>query len=141
MNHLEMDSTLASLAVVTGISLHLLVFRHGEWDTSSPSVVVCHLLLLLVGITGAHYGILQGYSPLLIWKIGGYYLLGLYSSMLVYRGFFHRLRQFPGPFLARLSNFYLTRLSPRKLHLYEAVQALHREYGDFLRVGECSYLP
>lgn len=140
MNQLEMDNTLASLAVVTGISLHQLVFRHGEWDTSSPSIVVCHLLLLLVGSTGAHYGMLQGYSPLLIWKIGGYYLLGLYSSMLVYRGFFHRLRQFPGPFLARLSNFYLTRLSAKNLHLYEEVQALHREYGHFVRVGEFSCL-
>lgn len=136
-----MENTLASLAVVAGISLHLLVFRHGEWDTSSPSVAVCHLLLLSIGSAGAHYGIIQSCSPLLIWNIGGYYLLGLYSSMLVYRGLFHRLCQFPGPFLARLSNFYLTRLSAKCLHLCEEVQALHREYGDIVRVGEYSCLP
>ncbi|BCR84059.1 cytochrome P450 [Aspergillus chevalieri] len=96
---------------------------------------MCHLLLLSIGNAGAQYGIIQSCSPLLICKLGGYYLLGLYSSMLVYRGFFHRLCQFPGPFLARLSNFYLTRLSAKNLHLYEEVQALHREYGDIVRVG------
>ncbi|KAJ5510414.1 Cytochrome P450 [Penicillium expansum] len=54
--------------------------------------------------------------------------------MLVYRGFFHRLGKFPGPFLARLSNLYLTMLSS-KLHLYEEIGKLHEIYGDYVRTG------
>ncbi|KND90425.1 Tryprostatin B 6-hydroxylase [Tolypocladium ophioglossoides CBS 100239] len=60
---------------------------------------------------------------------------GIFSSVLVYRAAFHRLNRFPGPFLARLSNLYVTLLSVKKFHLYEEIQALHHEYGDIVRVG------
>ncbi|KAK5997675.1 Cytochrome P450 monooxygenase orf5 [Cladobotryum mycophilum] len=65
----------------------------------------------------------------------GYHACGLYSSMLVYRAFFHRLGRYPGPFLARLSNFYITAKSIKKLHLFEEVQKLHAQYGDIVRLG------
>ncbi|RMZ81318.1 hypothetical protein DV737_g2605, partial [Chaetothyriales sp. CBS 132003] len=40
-----------------------------------------------------------------------------------------------GPFLARLSNVYITSLSVKKFHLFEEVQSLHAKYGDIVRVG------
>jgi hypothetical protein len=55
--------------------------------------------------------------------------------VLVYRGLFHRLNRFPGPFFARFSNFYVTSLSAKKLHLYEEVQRLHEQHGDYVRLG------
>ncbi|KAE8405503.1 cytochrome P450 [Aspergillus pseudonomiae] len=55
--------------------------------------------------------------------------------MLFYRAFWHRLGGYPGPFLARLSNFYVTSLSAKSLHLYEEVRELHRQYGDYVRLG------
>jgi cytochrome P450 family 628 len=69
-------------------------------------------------------------------------LAGLYSSMPLYRAFFHQLSVYPGPFLARLSNFYITAKSVKKLHLFEVVQKLHAQYGDYVRIGtsELSYI-
>ncbi|KAJ5758202.1 Cytochrome P450 [Penicillium nucicola] len=55
--------------------------------------------------------------------------------MLVYRAFLHRLSRFPGPFLARLSNFYVTALSGKKLQLCDEIQKLHQQYGDYVRIG------
>ncbi|KAJ0418348.1 cytochrome P450 [Aspergillus carlsbadensis] len=55
--------------------------------------------------------------------------------MLCYRAFWHRLSSFPGPFVARLSNLYVTALSAKNLHLYEEVQRLHQQYGDYVRLG------
>ncbi|KAJ5308716.1 Cytochrome P450 [Penicillium antarcticum] len=55
--------------------------------------------------------------------------------MLVYRAFLHRLSRFPGPFFARLSNFYVTVLSGKKLQLCDEIQKLHHQYGDYVRVG------
>jgi cytochrome P450 len=63
------------------------------------------------------------------------YVAGLFSSMLIYRAFFHRLRHYPGPFLAKLSTFYITARSVKKLHLFEEVQKLHAQYGDYVRLG------
>lgn len=63
------------------------------------------------------------------------FLIGLVSSMLVYRAWFHRLRAFPGPFAARLSNWYFTSLIFKQLQQFKEVDELHAEYGDFVRVG------
>jgi hypothetical protein len=56
-------------------------------------------------------------------KVMGCHILGIYLNMLCYRAFWHRLSGFSGPFLARLSNFYVTALLAKNLHLYEGVRA------------------
>lgn len=59
---------------------------------------------------------------------------GLYASILARR--LLRLRSFPGPFLARFSQFYALSLSVRSRNQFHLeVDALHRQYGDFVRVG------
>ncbi|KAF4307737.1 Cytochrome P450 [Botryosphaeria dothidea] len=59
---------------------------------------------------------------------------GLYASILVRR--LLRLRSFPGPFLAKFSQFYALSLSVRSRNQFHLeVDALHRRYGDFVRVG------
>ncbi|KIW97748.1 uncharacterized protein Z519_01332 [Cladophialophora bantiana CBS 173.52] len=58
--------------------------------------------------------------------------LGL--SISVYRLFFHPLRQFPGPYSAKLTKWtgaYWA--STGKLH--EIIPALHEKYGDIVRIG------
>ncbi|KAF7558005.1 hypothetical protein G7Z17_g333 [Cylindrodendrum hubeiense] len=66
---------------------------------------------------------------------------GIYSSIIVYRGAFHRLNRFPGPFAARISNLYVTLLSIKKFQLYEEVQQLHEKYGDIVRIALRDYEP
>ncbi|POR38861.1 Cytochrome P450 [Tolypocladium paradoxum] len=121
------------LAGLGGVSAHVLVFRVGEWDVASPSVVLCHVLVFvavaLVSYTQFQVPVAE------VARCSSYYIAGLYLSMLLYRAFFHRLSKYPGPFLARLTNFYITALSMKKLHLFEEVQKLHVQYGDYVRLG------
>lgn len=125
------------LAAASGVLAHLAVFRSGEWDEASPAVVrfyasVFAALSMLSLYTHSDVSI-----PVLL-RLGSYHVAGLFASILVYRAFFHRLRKFPGPFLARLSNFYITALSLERLQLFAQVKRLHQEYGDYVRLGELS---
>lgn len=127
-------------AFFVGVALHLTVFRHGEWDLHTPhllaltAVIDCIAAFALSRLPGRDLAtILRSLwtsSTLLAVCVGG-----IFSSMLIYRASFHRLNRFPGPFLARLSNFYVTSLSVKKFHLFEEIQELHGKYGDIVRVG------
>lgn len=64
---------------------------------------------------------------------------GLTLSISVYRLFFHRLRKFPGPFLARLSRFYAVSLAAKDVQYYLEVGKMHEKYGDFVRTGKSIY--
>ncbi|OQE44781.1 hypothetical protein PENCOP_c002G03928 [Penicillium coprophilum] len=132
------SSAILALAGLSGLTTHVLFYRHGEWDLKAPRLMISYILLFL-GVT-----FLERYKKNdlaldapshLAAKLVGCHILGIYSSMLFYRAFLHRLSRFPGPFLARLSNFYVTALSARKLHLYEETEKLHELYGDYVRLG------
>ncbi|KAK4034826.1 cytochrome P450 monooxygenase [Parachaetomium inaequale] len=128
-----MESTLVLnlLAAATGVFTHLAVFRRGEWDVASPSIFVFYSTIFAAAALSSHAGLVS--APLLV--VSGCHVGALYTSMLVYRAFFHRISTYPGPFLARLTNFYITALSMKKLHLFEEVQRLHAQYGDYVRLG------
>lgn len=64
--------------------------------------------------------------------------IGLASSIVVYRVFFHRLRRFPGPVLASISRFYDTYLAGRAVQYNVEIEKLHDTYGDFIRTGTVS---
>jgi hypothetical protein len=128
------------ISFVAGGALHVLFFRHGEWDLwAAPlvGVLVVVQASLFAYLTVFHQP--QTVTAMTAFKsvsvLGTCLVSGIIASMLVYRMFFHRLNKFPGPTLARLSNFYPTYLSAKNLHLYEETEKLHHEYGDFVRLG------
>ena len=133
--------TLLYASFISGILLHLGIFRAGEWDLYTPHLLSGTAVLYGIAIWAVdHFGgdssiTLQQSAriatPPLVSCLGG-----IFFSILVYRAAFHRLNRFPGPFLARLSNFYVTSLSVKKFHLYEEVQELHAQYGDIVRLGK-----
>jgi hypothetical protein len=130
------------LALASGVLVHICVFRHGEWDTKSPAIVLAYLVITLAGTLRFNASSIANNegSDILstdFLRLMGYHLLGLYSSIILYRGFFHRLSLsgYPGPFLARLSNFYITYLSAKALHLHDEIDILHAKYGDYVRTG------
>ncbi|CAH0047650.1 unnamed protein product [Clonostachys solani] len=128
-----LSNTVSFLACLGGASSHLLVFRVGEWDVLSPQIFIGHLLAFVM-VSGVAKARLQlPFNEAVELAIS--YLLGLYVSMLVYRAFFHRLSRYPGPFLAKLSNFYITARSVRKLQLFKEVELIHHQYGDYVRLG------
>ncbi|KAF4541054.1 Cytochrome p450 [Lasiodiplodia theobromae] len=62
-----------------------------------------------------------------------YFNVGLYSSIAI--GRLLRLRNFPGPIPARLSQFYALSLTAKNNQFHLEVDKLHRQYGDFVRIG------
>lgn len=128
------------LAFTVGAATHLLVFRVGEWDLWTVRIVLSLVLLQVAGVAvilklpNADAVSIRAAAGI-VGALGLSLVSGILSSMLVYRGFFHRLNRFPGPFLARFSNFYVTGLSAKNLHLYEEVHELHKQYGDVVRLG------
>ncbi|TPX18354.1 uncharacterized protein E0L32_011729 [Thyridium curvatum] len=127
-------------AFVVGISLHLFVFRIGEWDLATMRLILGTVYIQVAATALLVYAFPDVYPSVLetagiVARLLGLVITGIWSSMLVYRGFFHRLCRFPGPFLARFSNFYIAGISMKKLLLHKEVQALHRQYGDYVRIG------
>lgn len=120
-----------------GVFLHLTVFRRGEWDAHSFTVLEVAAVLQAFLSLFAHEifsePTVAAIQHALLWAAAA--ATGLYASMLVYRVSFHRLRRFPGPFAARLSQFYMTWRSFRRGQIYKDVRSLHEKYGDFVRVG------
>jgi len=137
----NLHSLQADLIVFSaGVALHILFFRHGEWDLWATKLVGAFLTLqasLLAYLTiFERLKVATSTSAIkTVTLLGTSLVVGIVTSMLVYRKFFHRLHNFPGPTLAPLSNFYATYLSAKKLHLYEETEKLHHEYGDFVRLG------
>ena len=123
-------------AGAAGVLIHNAVFIHGEWHLQSTILLGLHFLVY-VGLI-----LLEALYLKLAWvpaltissQVFGTYTLCLLASMIIYRIFFHRLRNFPGPFLASVSKlWHFAHCLECKNHLL--LERLHREYGDFVRTG------
>ena len=89
--------------------------------------------LYLYELHGHPYGYYRAFKEALV--INAAFILSLFTSITVYRTCFHRLRPFPGPFLARTSKLWHSwqvRYSTNHLLL----EKLHKEYGTFVRTGK-----
>lgn len=137
-----MDVPLFSTASLSGILAHQAIFKRFEVDT--------HPVVIGVVFLGAPFAIAHGlknYVPryadsaqLIAFLIVGCFLLSLLTSILVYRALFHPLRDFPGPFSARLSKLWaLTQAVKSYLKWYQVDAELHQKYGDYVRTGRLSY--
>jgi hypothetical protein len=129
---------LAAFAI--GVTLHLSLFRFGEWDLWTVKFLTLFTTLYVSGVVlllrqHTEHAVSISTATSLVGRLILSLISGIWGSMLIYRGFFHRLCRFPGPFLARFSNFYVTGLGAKKFHLYEEVQQLHKQYGDIVRIG------
>jgi hypothetical protein len=138
----SLQSTAArSTAFSLGVLSHIAIFNRGEWDVATGKICVIVISSQALGVAGLLHYVPEEYeSPIFAFKvfvkITSFWVIGIFTSILIYRAFFHRLNGFPGPYLARLSNLYPTFLTAKRLHLYEEVQSLHNQYGDFVRLGQ-----
>ncbi|KAJ5681310.1 benzoate 4-monooxygenase cytochrome P450 [Penicillium maclennaniae] len=126
-------------AFVAGIAAHITIFRRGEWDVAATKIPV-GLCLLQSCLFGYYLFVHDPSTPIYtaLWLVGQItlgLLAGISVSILSYRAFFHRLNSFPGPFLARLSMWYVTSLYARNPDAFNTVRGLHQHYGDFVRTG------
>lgn len=94
---------------------------------SAPSIIFVTLRCLTTA------GLYSVATATTIWY--GSYMAGVLVSMLAYRTFFHRLRHYPGPRLASLTQFHHVWNIKNKIDHYKYVDKLHKQYGDFVRIG------
>ncbi|KAL6854541.1 cytochrome P450 [Trichoderma novae-zelandiae] len=127
----------AGVALLAGIASHHLVFRPYEIDTYAWQLVFIYTTAVAtVFASHVHIGGYASTSALLQTLFFAHvYNCSVVVSILVYRAFFHPLRKFPGPFLARFSRLYAMSKMVQSRKGYEDVQKLHLEYGDIVRVG------
>lgn len=68
-------------------------------------------------------------------SIAAAYLGALWTSIIIYRTFCHRLHHFPGPGWARTSKLYhVAQLG--KMDNFRQLATWHQRYGDFVRIGK-----
>lgn len=123
-------------AAAVGVALHHIVFRKGEWHLQAPAVFTLWLLsypaLFVVELgLGAQNAAASALNTITTLSC----LMGaVFASMTVYRLFFHRLRSFPGPKMARVSKLWHSYqcLDGKNHHVLDK---LNRQYGDFVRTG------
>ena len=123
-----------------GVSSHLGIFIRGEWHTRAGLLLRLYLLLFIL-VSILEYGChVNGLTQTLLnsLSISICYNVGLFSSITIYRIFFHRLRCYPGPWLASVSKFWHV-YQCHKAPNYLVLDKLHREYGDYVRTGKPWY--
>ena len=134
-------STELCAATATGILAHHGLFIHGEWHMQAPSILLTHIaafnVFWMTSMELRHATVLEAMAEAML--VSACYLASLYSSRLIYRLIFHRLREIPGPVLARSTKlWHAWKCRHSQNHL--VLDQLYHRYGDFVRTGELSAL-
>ncbi len=127
---------LASLGAVLGVSSHLGYFIHGEHHMQAVRLFVLFIISPIAAIVIISRFDEQA-SIIIAAQISAtavlYYLISLTASILTYRIYFHPLRNFPGPFTAKLTKISHVLRLLRKSDNYIQTDLLHKRYGDIVR--------
>lgn len=133
--------SLSLVAAVAGIISHTLYFIHGEHHRSAAGLfktsLVLPLLFFVAQFTFHNSKIHEATKATLV--ATGVYAFALFASMLLYRAFFHRLKAFPGPYMAKLSKLWHVKQVARNCDNFLLMDALHKRYGEFVRIGEIQH--
>jgi tryprostatin B 6-hydroxylase len=130
------EQHLSLLAVAAGVVAHQGVFKYGDWHLHGPHILASHLalgLLMLFYVSRDDYVLVDAFRRVAV--IAAAYLGGLFSSMTIYRLFFHRLSSFRGPRLAAITKFWhVWHIRYSTNHIFQ--QKIYEGYGPIVRTGE-----
>ncbi|CAJ2501230.1 Uu.00g040830.m01.CDS01 [Anthostomella pinea] len=123
-------------ALGAGVLSHLAFFRVGEHHLHGMQYALTTIAACIVSIYVPHYffhtSISTSASSTL--ALASCYFTGLYASLIIFRIFFHPLKNFPGPLGCKISSaWFATYLL--KLDAFRQLQKLHQKNGPFLRIG------
>jgi hypothetical protein len=126
--------SICAVAAAAGVSSHILYFIRGFRERQGLAIIGVHLAAgTAVALKSTQvYGIVPGIAFACLINLS--YLCALSLSITVYRLFFHRLRRFPGPFAAKITEFYGP-YRARNWNIHVEDTKLLDKYGDFVRVG------
>lgn len=121
-------------AATLGILSHLLIFIRGEWHMQAPALVVIYALLE-VAVFYIHCLSLDFYTSLKATSIiVSSYASALFASMVIYRKYFHRLRHYPGPWMAGATKlWHVWQCRTGQNHI--VIENLVQKYGPLIRTG------
>jgi hypothetical protein len=124
------------IAFVGGIASHVLYFNRGEHHFYGFLYLYTFLIACAGGVvTLSKVHGFSGPEAILSTSLAGLsYLVGVFGSTLVYRLFVSPLNRFPGPWPAKISNFYMSSKLGNSDAFYQ-LQALHEKYGPIVRIG------
>lgn len=123
------------VAAILGTLSHLLVFIRGEWHMQAPRIFVVYSLLvlgLLLVSNDTSADNSPRFTPTAL--ISSAYATGLFTSISIYRRYFHRLRQFPGPWAAGITKLWHV-WQCRHGQNYLVIEELRQRYGPIIRTG------
>jgi cytochrome P450 family 628 len=123
--------------LLIGVALHVFVLRKGEWDLAVFKMLTAAAISPLVLATwqAMLHGMAFSSALWRSYRAVGISIFGIYLSLTIYRVGLHRLNRFPGPFLARVSSFYITGVVFKRHQEYLVLEELHKQYGDVVRIG------
>lgn len=134
----------AIVGTALGVASHLGYFIHGEHHMQVTWIFAFFVTAPLV-LFFAAYRYTDSNSHLQAGKITaiatGSYFTALSASILIYRAFFHPLRNFPGPFSARLSKLVHFFRIARTSKNYVLADQMFQKYGEFVRSADVSSIP
>jgi len=122
-------------AAALGVLSHVAYFIHGtHHGRQSARIALCYLVagVAILALSISALGLRNGAIHALLFSSA--YVVALFTSMVSYRLYFHRIRHFPGPLAAKTTKLYAAYLNRNgKMHMEHL--ALSERYGDFVRVG------
>jgi hypothetical protein len=122
------------LAALIGVGAHLGIFIRGEHHMKATFLFWAHIFVFSAIAYGKSTNTSVETSMKDSAAVCASYLLSLLSSIIIYRQYFHRLRNFPGPRLAAMTKLWHAAHSlDSKNHI--VLDELHKKYGDFVRTG------
>jgi cytochrome P450 family 628 len=119
-----------------GIASHLGYFIHGEHHMQATKITAFFILApVALFFTVSRY--VEDNSYVEAGKIAAVgtasYFTALSTSILIYRVFFHPLRNFPGPFTAKLSKITHVLRIAKSSKNYLLNEEMFEKYGPFVR--------
>ncbi|RYP42639.1 hypothetical protein DL767_000008 [Monosporascus sp. MG133] len=123
------------VAGILGILSHITIFIRGEWHIQAPTLVKIYFFLALLIFYATHRAVGDVSTTLdITGRIVSTYVISLFTSIVIYRRYFHRLRHFPGPWVAGITKlWHVWQCRTGKNHL--VLEKLQKKYGRVIRTG------
>ncbi|KAE8376666.1 cytochrome P450 [Aspergillus bertholletiae] len=123
------------LAFIVGTLSYVGYFNRGEHHMYGTTYIQIHTVAFAL-LTALQYRLGAALEEAVkqTCLYDGIFLAGLFSSLLMYRAFLNPLNAFSGPWMARISSFYMT-FRIQRMRMYKALQELHEKHGYFVRIG------
>lgn len=100
----------------------------------APYVVMVHALLLMADFWLESRVSTAACPGNRITASAAGYLVGLFTSMAIYRVLVHALRRFPGPRMASISKLWHVYQNLDSTN-YKLLDRMYQEYGEVVRIG------